>query len=115
VFTKAAITTVPNVSGTSTTTAENLGRETVTVGGIRTFWHDEDTGNDFQTSDQSGFVFRSNELRLYANSFLGSNDIQQRGNTGVAGGTSTGDYINWDADQYLLVWVTNSAVAPVLS
>lgn len=114
VFTKAAITTEPNVSGTNLTNAENLGRETI-KSGIRTFWHDEDVGDDFNTNDQSGFVFRSNQLRLYGNSALGSNEVQQRGNTGIAGGTSTGDYIFWGNNQYLLVWVTNLPTAPVLS
>jgi len=113
VFTKAAITTEPNVSGTNLTNAENLGRETI-KSGIRTFWHDEDVGDDFNTNDQSGFVFRSNQLRLYGNSALGSNEVQQRGNTGQATGTSTGDYVNWGNNQYLLVWVTNSPTAPVL-
>lgn len=113
VFTKAAITTEPNISGTNIVNADDLGRETI-KSGIRTFWHDEDVGDDFNTNDQSGFVFRSNELRLYGNSSLGSNEVQQRGNTGQQTGTSTGDYVNWGTNQYLLVWVTNSSTAPVL-
>lgn len=109
VFTKQQVVTDPNVTAMSTTSALNMGREGIELGGYSMFWHDEDTGSGLSGSDYSFVGHFQGNLRDWGSSSKGYNNVSAVGSSAV---TDTGREYTGD---WLAVWMTNSSVAPVLS